>query len=66
MYTRGLMIGRNVESWPTWLQDAVGVPHALLLWMKCWLWWPKSDKELRRFGYLLAYLIVFYLIFVRK
>jgi hypothetical protein len=65
IYSRS-MIGRNFETWPMWLQYAVGVPHALLLWIMFWLWWPKSVKEWQRFFYVLAYLIVFYLIFVRK
>jgi hypothetical protein len=24
-----------------------------------WLWWPKSDKEWKKFGFVLAYLLLF-------
>ena len=27
-----------------------------------WLWWPKSEKEWRRFGFVVAYLLVFYVV----
>ena len=48
-------------DWPTWLQALIVVPHALLGFVAFWLWWPKSDKEWRKFGLVAAYLVVFYL-----
>jgi hypothetical protein len=50
------------SDWPTWLQALVLVPHGILGSLAFWLWWPKSDKEWRKFGFVSAYLIVFYLV----
>lgn len=54
------------SAWPAWLQVLVVAPNGLLLGYACWVWWPKSDCEWRKFGWVLAYLIAFYsvLIFV--
>jgi hypothetical protein len=27
-----------------------------------WFWWPKSNREWRRFGFVALYLIAFYLV----
>ena len=51
----------KVDDWPFWVQLLVFGPHAILMGVLLWVWWPKSDKEWRRFGILLAYLIAFYL-----
>ena len=56
----------KVSHWPNWLLWAVVVPHAVAGFGMTWLWWPKSDREWRRFGYIAAYLFVFYLILVRE
>jgi hypothetical protein len=48
------------SSWPTWLQTLVVAPNALLGFFALWIWWPKSNREWRRFGVVAAYLIVFY------
>ena len=50
------------SEWPTWLQALVLTPHALLLGFATWIWWPKSNREWRKFALVMAYLIVFYLI----
>jgi len=50
----------KVDDWPFWLQFLVFGPHAILAGVLLWVWWPKSDKEWRKFGILLAYLISFY------
>jgi len=50
------------SDWPVWLQALVVVPHGLLGFVAFWLWWPKSDKEWRKFGLVAAYLLAFYLI----
>jgi hypothetical protein len=62
-YAHGVL---KVSHWPSWLQWAVVVPHAVAGFLMTWLWWPKSDREWGRFGYIAAYLFVFYLIFVRE
>jgi hypothetical protein len=49
-------------EWPKWLQALIVVPHALLGFVAFWLWWPKSDKEWRKFGLVAAYLLGFYLV----
>ncbi len=36
------------------------VPHALLAGYACWAWWPKTDREGRKFGWVMAYLIAFF------
>lgn len=58
----------KAQDWPLWLQLLLGVPHAVLASVMCWLWWPKTDKEWRLFGFLVAYLLLaltFYMIFLR-
>jgi len=52
----------NFSDWPEWLKALVLVPHGLLASMACWLWWPKSEKEWGRFGFVVAYLPVFYVV----
>lgn len=52
------------SDWPKWLQILVVAPNALLLGFCTWMWWPKSDRDWRRFGLVFAYLIVFYLVMV--
>lgn len=47
-------------AWPKWLQFVVVAPNALLAAFACWVWWPKSDREWRRFGLVAAYLVVFF------
>lgn len=49
----------NFSNWPEWLKVLVLVPHGILASVACWLWWPKSEKEWRKFGFVVAYLIVF-------
>jgi hypothetical protein len=50
----------NFSNWPEWLKVLVLVPHGILASVACWLWWPKSKKGWRRFGFVVAYLLVFY------
>jgi len=50
------------SEWPAWLQAVVVVPHALLGFCAVWLWWPKSDKDWRKFGFVARYLLIFYLV----
>jgi hypothetical protein len=47
-------------EWPLWLQ--VLVPHGVLGFVAFWFWWPKSEKEWRRFGFVAGYLFVVYLV----
>ena len=47
-------------AWPPWLQFVVMAPNAVLAFLTCWLWWPKSDREWRRFGFVAAYLLIFF------
>ena len=49
----------NFSNWPEWLKVLVLVPHGILASVACWLWWPKSEKGWRRFGFVVAYLLVF-------
>jgi hypothetical protein len=37
-------------------------PHAALMGFLLWYWWPKTNKDWRRFGIAFAYLVVFYLV----
>jgi hypothetical protein len=50
------------SNWPEWLKLLVFVPHGILASVTCFLWWPKSQKEWRRFGFVTAYLLVFALV----
>ena len=50
------------SDWPRWLQVAVVGPNALLAAYAFWFWWPKSKREWNRFGFLMAYLVVFFLV----
>jgi hypothetical protein len=49
------------SDWPTWLQALVLAPHVVLGFTAVWLWWPKSGKEWRKFGFVAAYLLNFLL-----
>ena len=52
----------NFSNWPEWLKVLVLVPHGILASVACWLWWPKSEKGWRRFGFAVAYLLLFYVV----
>jgi len=59
------MIRANItpfREWPLWLQYVVLVPHALAGFLAFWLWWPKSDKDWRKFMCAAGYLFVVYLV----
>ncbi len=56
------MIITKVADWPGWLQFLVFAPNAILLGICTWVWWPKSDKEWSKFGFVFAYLVVFDLV----
>jgi len=47
------------SDWPLWLQVLVVAPHGLLLSAALWLWWPMSEKDRKKFGIVLAYLLLF-------
>jgi hypothetical protein len=34
------------SDWPGWLRVMVLAPHGVLASVMCWVWWPKSDKEM--------------------
>jgi hypothetical protein len=51
-----------VASWPEWVQIVVIVPTGLLASYMCWIWWPGTGRMWRRFGFLLAYLLLFFAI----
>lgn len=62
---RALILIRRMTKfadWPTWLQYAVLAPHGILAAVACWLWWPKSDVEWRKFGLVVAYLLAFFFV----
>jgi hypothetical protein len=50
------------SEWPMWVKVAIVGPHALLGFVACWLWWPKSDQARRKFGFVALYLLLFYLV----
>jgi hypothetical protein len=50
------------SAWTTWLQVLVMAPNALLAGYACWAWWPKAKREWTRFGWVAAYLLVFFLV----
>ncbi len=50
----------NFSNWPEWSKVLVLVPHGILASVACLLWWPKSEKGWRRFGFVVAYLLLFY------
>ena len=50
------------SDWPLWLQILVIAPNGILLSVATWVWWPKSDEGRRRFGFVMAYLVGFYLV----
>jgi hypothetical protein len=52
----------SFDTWPYWVQLLVFGPHALLAAYAMWFWWPKSNREWRRFGFVALYLIAFYLV----
>jgi hypothetical protein len=39
-------------------------PNALLLGFACLAWWPKSNREWRKFGFVLAYLAIFFSVMI--
>jgi hypothetical protein len=50
------------SDWPGWLQVLIGAPNALLAGYACWAWWPESKREWNKFGFVMAYLVVFFLV----
>jgi hypothetical protein len=38
------------------------VPHGILLVVTTYAWWPKSLREFRNFGFVVAYLLIFLII----
>jgi hypothetical protein len=60
--SRGVII--PYSDWPRSLQILILAPNALLAGFACWAWWPKSNREWRRFGFVLAYLAVFFSVMV--
>jgi hypothetical protein len=50
------------SDWPGWLQFVVMAPNVVLVAITCWVWWPRSDREWNKFGLVMAYLVVFYLV----
>ena len=52
------------SDWPRWLQALIFASNALLAGFACWLWWPKSNREWRKFGFVLVYLVVFYSVMI--
>ena len=49
------------NDWPTWLKILVLGPNFPLL-IVLRFWWPKNNKAWGRFGLLLIYLVVFFLV----
>jgi len=56
------MMMTKFSDWPGWLQTLVVLPHAILGFVATLLWWPKSKEGWRKFGFVAAYLLVFYLV----
>jgi hypothetical protein len=52
--------------WPHWLQMFLWITHGLLGFFMTWLWWPKTDKQWKRFGILAVYLLLAYYFVLRK
>ncbi len=50
------------SDWPGWIQVLIVAPNALLAGYACWAWWPKSKREWNKFGFVIAYLVVFFLV----
>ena len=49
-----------VDEWPMWLQVVVIGPPGVLASLMLWVWWPKSDREWRRFGIAAGCVIVYF------
>jgi hypothetical protein len=56
------MMMTKFSDWPGWLQTLVVLPHAILGFVATLLVWPKSTEGWRKFGFVAAYLLVFYLV----
>jgi hypothetical protein len=54
--------GYQFQNWPEWLQVLVILPHSILGFVATWLWWPKTDKGWRKFGFVAAYLFLVFLV----
>ena len=52
------------SHWPRWLQVIIVAPNDLLAVIACWVWWPKSNRGWRKFGFVMAYLVVFYSVMI--
>ena len=52
------------DQWPLWVQVVVGIPHAALITVMAWIWIPKTSRDWLQFTACLAYLLLFYFIFV--
>jgi hypothetical protein len=49
------------DQWPGWVQTIVILPNAILGYIATWLWWPKSERGRKKFGFVAAYLLLFLL-----
>jgi len=52
----------SVSHWPNWVQMAFLLPNVLLGYWVTYLWWPKSSGSWRRYCFVTAYLLLFYLV----
>lgn len=50
------------SQWPRWVQAVVVIPHVLLAMAATLLWWPKTEKNSRRFRIVALYLLGFYIV----
>lgn len=53
-------------QWPYWLQYILVIAHVFVLIFMARLWWPKTDKEWKRFRILALYLLLAYYFVLRK
>ena len=52
------------SAWPYWLQLIIVGPNAVLSGFLLWAWWPKSNREWRKFGFVFAYTLIFWSVMV--
>jgi len=57
---------KKFDDWPLWLQLLVGIPHGVLALYLVWGWSSLRGRGFYWFVGLVAYVWLFYLVFVMK
>jgi hypothetical protein len=55
----------RIDHWPMWLQTVAMLPFVACVCVQVWILWPTTKREWLLSLASLAYMILFYFIFIR-